>query len=139
MIKQCQRVLRQEIGRFNALAQIYGLKGQKMKMLIVGIVLLAASPSGYASQVALAPTTITFVENGWFGEGLAIQTTATYSTSCYGGGTQFAVPITHPAYKDIVAIALAAYAIGSTVQIVIEDSTCAFAGRMSILSIRLLK
>lgn len=87
---------------------------------------------------AVGPAKITYLENGWQGEGIAIRL-ETGLAGCSGGAENFAVLAQHPAYKDIVALATTAFVSSTNVELIVEEGVCVFGGRTKVLSIRLYK
>lgn len=92
-----------------------------------------------ASASVVASTRIIFVENGWFGEGLAIKTQGSGVSGCPAASNEFAIAASHPSYQQLVAIALNAFSTDQAVELVVEDGTCLFGNRTKIVSIRLIK
>ncbi len=81
---------------------------------------------------------IDYVENGWEGEGLAIHHSVGID-GCTASNTEYAIEKNHLSYKELVSMALSAFALGSDVQLVVERGVCSFGGRTKVLSIRLIK
>ena len=105
--------------------------------ILGGLALLVFS--GYVSAFEIVGTgKITYVENGWYGEGLAIRDTVGLD-GCSAPDTEFAIDAGHPGYKELVSLALSAFTSASDVQLVVEKNACIFGGRTKILSIRLIK
>jgi hypothetical protein len=91
------------------------------------------------STVAVVPVAkISVIENGWAGEGLAIHLDSGDVVGC-GYPLDFGVGVGHPAYKDIVAIALSAMASGANVELMANSGTCIFGSRTQVNSIRIKK
>jgi hypothetical protein len=105
--------------------------------LLLGLISLCNQSHAWTVS---GPGKITFIENGWFGEGLAIHMTSSQS-GCNAPDTEYAVLSNHPAYKEIVALATSAFMASSDVEFVVEPSPddCVFGSRTKIISIRLLK
>ena len=80
---------------------------------------------------------ITYLENGWFGEGVAIHHSTASIKGCAADPADFAIDKNHPSYKELVAIALAAFTSQSDVELVVDKGICSFGARTKILSIRL--
>jgi hypothetical protein len=97
---------------------------------------VAISTLAYA-QTVVGPTTIVQMGNGWAGEQMAIIV-ANGTSPCPGGPNEYSVRKTHPAYNDIVAMALTAFASGASV-IIRTDGTCIDNNRAAILELRLVK
>jgi hypothetical protein len=89
------------------------------------------------AQTVVGPTTIVQMANGWNGEQMAIIV-ASGTSSCPAGPNEYSVRKTHPAYNDIVAMALTAFASGASV-VVRPDGTCIDNNRAAILELRLVK
>ena len=108
---------------------------------VLGI-MLAFMPiaSSMAAVTATAPTQITYVENGWFGEGFVIHIIpGTGVTGCPALENDFGIAKSHPAYKDMLGLAMMAYASGSKVQLVVDTGVCVLSNRTNVISIRLYK
>jgi len=107
-----------------------------MKLPLCALALLGLSIASNASAVEIGGK-VNEVENGWLGEGLALQLSGSGVTGCPSPPYQFAIDKSHPAYKDMVAIALAAFASGSEVVLVVEPGVCLFGDRTKVVAIRL--
>ena len=106
------------------------------------VIILAFMPiaSSMAALTATAPTQITFLENGWYGEGFAIHIIpGTGVTGCPVPEYEFGIAKSHPAYKDMLGLAMMAYASGSKVQLVVDTGVCVLGNRTNVISIRLYK
>jgi len=114
------------------------IKGGHVSVLAVALLLLSTN-SAFAGLDYTQSGHITYVENGWGGEGLAIHTDTGYGTAAPCGVNDFGISASHPSYKELVAIALSAYATGASVQLVLDQGTCVFGNRTKVLAIRLLK
>ncbi|WP_434982782.1 hypothetical protein [Xanthomonas arboricola] len=79
------------------------------------------------------------VENGWQGEGVAILHSIASIKGCAADSNDFAIDKNHPSYKELVAIALAAFTSQSDVQLVVDKGVCIFGARTKIISIQLKK
>ena len=102
------------------------------------ILLLCAHTSAQAAATDWIPaTTIIQVSNGWYGEQFVIIVASGIST-CPGGANEYTVSTNHKAYKDMVAIALTAFATGSTV-LIRPDGSCLDNNRAAILELRLVR
>lgn len=107
---------------------------------ILSLAVLALTTIGtqaFAFEV-VGPARVIYVENGWNGEGLVVHLNLG-TAGCGASTNDFAVDVNHPAYKQIVALALTAYSMSADVQLVVEPGVCIFGGRTKILSIRLVK
>src|SRR5690242_9787603 len=69
---------------------------------------------------------VAYVENGWFGEGLAIHlsTPLAFATQCSAPSYDFALSASHPAYKEVAAMILLAYGSGVPVQLMVDPASC---------------
>ncbi|HVH33680.1 MAG TPA: hypothetical protein VM847_06175 [Tahibacter sp.] len=98
-----------------------------MKTLIKSLVLAAAmlvSAQSFAWQ-ATDSAVPGYLENGWYGEVFTIRVPGnTVSTGCATGNETFAVQSSHPAFKTIVNVALAAYVAKRKIQIVFDPGQC---------------
>jgi hypothetical protein len=83
-------------------------------------------------------TKINYVENGWFGEGLAVYADHGIA-GCGADDTQFFIDESHPSYTVLASIVLTAFSTQSDVQIVTVTGTCLAGDRTKILSVRLLR
>lgn len=106
------------------------------RMVYRSVLLLLALPMAQA-QTATSPTTLQQVANGWSGEQFA-TTLAAGSSTCPGGPNEYTIPKTAQAYRDVVAMALAAFTSGSSV-IVKTDGSCFQNNRAVVLELRLIK
>ncbi len=106
--------------------------GFRRVLFTIGVLLV----SGLAgSQSFIPPTTIVQVANGWVGEQFVIVVAAGSST-CPAGPNEYTIPSTSAAYKDVVAIAIAAFSTGSSV-LIRPDGTCFQNNRAVLLELRL--
>lgn len=98
-----------------------------MKTLIKSLVLAAAmvvSAQSFAWQ-ATTPVVPTFLENGWYGESFVLKLTGnTVSTGCAAGNEIFSVASTHPSFKIMTNMAIAAYVAKRKIQVVFEPGEC---------------
>lgn len=93
---------------------------------------------GAAALDTTVNTKIVLVENGWFGEGLALVVTpGTGKPGCAAPENMFAIDAGHPSYKVLVAMAMTAVTTGATVQMVVAPGECIFGARTRVVSIRL--
>ncbi|MCC4595887.1 hypothetical protein NRY95_01065 [Xanthomonas campestris pv. phormiicola] len=103
------------------------------------IVLILGFSGEAFGNVVVGRGKINYVENGWFGEGLVIHFSQNGPPGCSASLNDLAIDKNHAAYKELVAMAIAAYTSDSNVELMVEDGTCLFGGRTKILSIRLVK
>ena len=81
--------------------------------------------------------TISWIENGWYGEGLAFAISGVGISGC-GASNEFAIPVTASNYKDLVAMVLSAYLATRSVNVVVNGGTCAAPGnRTQIVAIHM--
>lgn len=111
-----------------------------MKNAIVGLFFALVATQAQA-QTVVGPGTVTYVENGWYGEGIAIHTDASIvaPAGCTAPTNEFAVLSTHAAYKQVVAMLLSAYYTKAKLQLVVTPGACTFGNRTTILSVRLMQ
>ncbi|MFT4925508.1 MAG: hypothetical protein ACI8WB_001601 [Phenylobacterium sp.] len=111
-----------------------------MKFTLKAFIILSATLfTGHAAAFSISAIgKVTYIENGWFGEGVAIHMSSG-TAGCPAGDTDYAVEASHPAYKEIVALATSAFVAAINVEIVTATGSCAFGDRNKILSIRLIK
>lgn len=101
---------------------------------------LIASFSGPAMAVEVTSYgKITYVENGWYGEGLALHHSTASVTGCTGSPNDFVIDKNHPAYQELLAMALTAYTRDLDVGLIVTKGDCGFGERTKILAIRLAK
>jgi len=95
----------------------------------------------FATQAQYALTAfgqITFIENGWYGEGFAIHMENSVQTAgCPAPGYEYGIDASHQAYKILVALLITAYTQKLPVQMVVQLGTCVLGARTKIISIRL--
>ena len=90
-----------------------------------------------SAPVATGYGVITYIENGWAGEGFAIRMTNTVTTSgCTAPAHEYGISATHPAYNILVAMMMSAYSKQTTIQLVVDQGVCVLGQRTKILSIR---
>lgn len=89
-----------------------------------------------AQITSVGPASVTFIENGWSGEGFAVHLSAGVS-GCPAQPTEFGIPATHPAYKELVALLMSAYFTEKKVSVVVDTGVCTLGARTGIISIRL--
>jgi hypothetical protein len=110
-----------------------------MKIFYKWLFLIAFFPS--VAQAQYAPTAsgqITYIENGWLGEGFAIHMENTVQTTgCPAAANEYGLDATHQAYKILVALMITAYTQKLPVQMVVQPGTCVLGSRTKIISIRL--
>lgn len=110
-----------------------------MKTQLIYLLLLIAplwSNSAYSAIAAVGPAKITFIENGWSGEGFAIHLSQGIA-GCSAPPTEFGVDASHPAYKELVALLMSAYFTEKPIEVVVNTGNCTLGARTSITSIRL--
>lgn len=93
---------------------------------------------GRAAEL-VASGKIIFVENGWNGEGLVINYSRNGPAGCSAALNDFGIDKNHPAYKELVAIALAAYTSNADADLIVDTGVCVFGNRTKVISIRLKK
>ena len=95
----------------------------------------------FTTQAQYSPTAsgqITFIENGWFGEGFAIHMENSVQTAgCPAAANEYGLEASHQAYKILVALMITAYTQKLPVQMVVQPGTCVLGARTKIISIRL--
>lgn len=109
---------------------------------VLGLLLAVAGSSLCCTVQAadlVGPGKITYVENGWGGEGVAIHTSINGPAGCTASLNDFGIEASHAAYKELVAMALAAYTSNADVEVIVDAGKCVFGGRTKVLSIRLKK
>lgn len=104
----------------------------------VAICLLFLSLPSLGAAVATGNGTLTYIENGWYGDGFAIHHTNSVS-GCLAPPTEYGLQPSHPQYKEIVAMLIAAFVNGTTVELVADSGVCVLGNRTKIISIRLKK
>ncbi|PPU71169.1 hypothetical protein XmelCFBP4644_16975 [Xanthomonas melonis] len=106
-----------------------------MRYLLVIALLL--SGGAHAVEVT-ANGKLSFVENGWYGEGLSFAHSAPVA-GCTGGANNYVIDKNHPSYQELLAIALTAYTRELDVKLIVEPGVCGFGVRTKILAMRLAK
>lgn len=104
--------------------------------LIFALAFSLWSQTTSAGYAAVGPGSLTFIENGWFGEGFAVHMSAGIA-GCPAPNTEFGLSATHPAYKELVALLMSAYFTEKQVEFVVDQGVCTLGNRTSIISIRL--
>lgn len=97
---------------------------------------ICAAPPALAAPSNTIDTTIAQLENGWFGEGMAVILNNVNVSGC-GPGNEFGVKASHPNFAQISSLLIAAKLSARTVQIVYEPTSCVFGNRKELLSVRL--
>lgn len=112
----------------------------KKHMLNVLVALLMGfCSSAVWADIAETPVgKISLIEIGWNGEGINILHTAQVA-GCNPNPREFAISKDHPAYRELVSVALAAYAADADVQLIVEPGTCLFGNRTKVVTLRLKK
>jgi hypothetical protein len=82
---------------------------------------------------------ITYLENGWAGEGVALHHSGNAIDGCPADPHDFGIDKNNPLFKELVALAMAAYTTESNVELVVEKKDCIFGGRTKVISIRLVR
>ena len=101
---------------------------------------LTASLSGAAMAVEISGHwKITYVETGWYGEGIALHHSTASITGCTASSNDFVADKNHPSYQELLAMALTAYTRDLDVELVVEKGICGFGWRTKILAIRFVK
>jgi len=111
----------------------------KIMALLLAVAGLGFCYTGRAAQQLVWQGKIIYVENGWNGEGLVIRDSSIGPEGCWAPRDEFAIDKDHPAYKELVAMALAAYTSNADVEVILDSGVCLFGGRTKVLSIRLKK
>lgn len=104
--------------------------------------LLALTTSFSGAAMAVEVTgygKITYVENGWYGEGLALHHSTASVTGCTASPNDFAIDKNHAAYQELLAMALTAYTRDLDVGLIVEKGDCGFGGRTKIVAIRFIR
>ena len=109
----------------------------KIKLLsLLGMVSMLWANTALSAFAAVGPANITYIENGWFGEGFAVYLSQGIS-GCAAPPTQFGIAASHPAYKEMVALLMSAYFTQKPVELVVNTGSCTLGARTAITSIRL--
>lgn len=91
-----------------------------------------------AQNIQTVPMTkISYLENGWSGNGLAIHVSGAGIDGCPAANNKFALSDDHPGYDTILALALSAQAQDADIELIVDKGNCLFGDRTRILSIRL--
>jgi hypothetical protein len=105
---------------------------------VLGAVFMTTLLCGSSARAEEVFGRITWVENGWSGEGMAVQLTGGTISGCPAPGNEFAVSSSHGGYKDIVELIMLAYRSQSQVRLVVSRGTCLIGSRTSITAVRVL-
>jgi len=109
-----------------------------MKHIVAAIALVSGLVVGTAhAQEFIAPTSIQQISNGWSGEQVGI-TVARGSSPCPFGTNEYAIDKNHAAYKELVSLALLAFATDAKI-LIRPNGTCLANQRAAILELRLVK
>lgn len=110
------------------------------KLLRISLVVVGISSYGVAEAAnVVGPGKVTYVENGWDGEGVAIHSSVNGPAGCQASLNDFGIEKSHAAYKELVAMTLSAYTSNTDVEIIVDAGKCVFGDRTKVLSIRLKK
>ncbi|WP_146009962.1 hypothetical protein [Xanthomonas arboricola] len=99
------------------------------------LALMASLAGATMADEATGPGKTTYVENGWYGEGIALHHSTASITGCTAGPNDFVIDRNHAAYQEL-AMALTAYTRDLDVQLIVEKGDCGFGGRTKIMAIR---
>lgn len=109
------------------------------RFALTALIALVFSTKAFGGYVASGVGTVTFAENGWFGEGFAVYLSSGAAvTGCPAASTEFWLDAAHPGYKVLIPLLLTAYAQQTPVQLVVNQGDCGAGNRTKITSIRLL-
>ncbi len=110
-----------------------------LSKLVTAAVVALFSTAAWSGYVSTGTGNLTFIENGWFGEGFAIHMTSTAAvTGCGAPATEFGIAADHPAYKYLVSLMMMAYSQQLPVQLVVDQGVCTLGARTKIVAIRLM-
>ena len=110
------------------------------KLLFIAFVLqiFMLSKSWALNPVSTGTGKITYIENGWSGEGFAIHMENSSAISgCSAPSTEFGIDANHTAYKILVAMMMMAYSQQIPISLVVDQGTCVLGARTKVLSIRM--
>jgi hypothetical protein len=82
---------------------------------------------------------VVLVENGWYGEGMVFTMTVAIAGCSVGVnplGDQYTIEKSHPSYKELTSLLLAAYTTAVPVSVTVDTGVCPV-GRTKVLSIKL--
>jgi len=111
------------------------MKTKLITIFFVFFVLVGANANAFEY---VGPGKITYLENGWFGEGVALHLDKGTS-GCPAMDIDFGIPSDHPSFKEMTALATSAFLASANVELVVDVGNCVFGSRTKILAIRLLK
>ena len=103
---------------------------------LLGMVSMLWANTALSAIATVGPANITYIENGWFGEGFAVYLSQGIS-GCGAPPTQFGIAASHPAYKELVALLMSAYFTEKPVELLVNTGSCTLGARTAITSIRL--
>lgn len=111
------------------------MKMSKRYLLAVSCALTFLEAS---AQTVVGPVTVSRVRTGWDAEAFVVETgqTIVNPAGC-AGPDGYASDVSQAGYKTHYAAILAAWAAGRTVQIVVHNTACGFAGRPRISGVNL--
>ncbi|MBB4128506.1 hypothetical protein GGR77_003836 [Xanthomonas translucens] len=107
--------------------------------LLLGVVILCFCEKSQAAAQLVWLGQITYVENGWYGEGMVIHTANAGPSGCSAPPNDFAIEKSNPSYQELTAMALTAYTKNMDVGLVVDSGGRIFGGRTKVISIRLQK
>ncbi|WOS39489.1 hypothetical protein [Xanthomonas rydalmerensis] len=109
-----------------------------MMSLLSLILVLCFCQEAWAVQV-MPSAKITYVENGWYGEGVAIHMSIDGPPGCSAALNDLAIDKNHPSYQELIAMALTAYTKNMDVGLVVDPGVCLFGGRVKVIAIRFVQ
>lgn len=110
-----------------------------IKSIVAGAFFAAFSAgSAQAAILASSDSVPRMVENGWYGDGLAITLVNSVPTGCVLVN-EFWLEATHPGYKNISKMVIGASLASRKIRVVFDNAAaCVSTGRASVVSVQLL-
>ncbi|WP_279362119.1 hypothetical protein [Xanthomonas sacchari] len=111
----------------------------KMMGLLLAAVVSSVCQQAHAAMQVVWVGKIIYVENGWNGEGLTIHSSSNGPAGCSAPLNDFAIDKNNPSYKELTAMALAAYSTNADVELLVDSGVCIFGDRTKVIAIRMMK
>lgn len=97
------------------------------------------STPAWSGIISTGTGTLTFIENGWFGEGFAIHMSGATTTGCGAPTNEYGIASDHPAFKYLVSLMMMAYSQQLPVQLVVDQGVCTLGARTKVIAVRLVQ
>ncbi|MBO9872954.1 MULTISPECIES: hypothetical protein [Xanthomonas] len=117
--------------------------GNRMTSKLIGFLMVIVGSiacwQAQASPQVVWVGKITYIENAWNGEGIAIHSSSDGPYGCTSDLNDFGITSNDPSYKELAAMALAAFTTNADVELIVDSGNCVFGNRTKVVSIRLKK